>query len=121
MEWRPDIAEDVRRRNPGEPEWRLRVKATYYLMTEGEDKVLRVIEEVAEKSGLRGDAPTGDGLLVRLGRDGGCGSVEQVTRRMQEEVRRQTGIPMQIRLKSVGGSPLSSWPWHDRHGKAREL
>ena len=108
MEWRPDIAEDVRRRNPGEPEWRLRVKATYYLMTEGEDEVLRVIEEVAEKSGLSGDAPTGDGLLVRLGRNGSVEPVAQVIRRMQEEVRRQTGIPMQIRLKSVGGSLLSS-------------
>ena len=94
----------------------MRVKATYFLMTEGEDTVLRIMEEVAEKCGLQGDAPTGDGLLVRQGELGVEGTVEQVIRRMQDEVRSRTGIPMQIRLKSVGGSLLASWPWQTGRG-----
>ena len=116
MEWRPDIGEDVRRRNPGEPEWKLRVKATYFLMTEGEDAVLRVMEDVAKESGLQGDAPTGDGLLVREAEGSVTKSVEEVIDRMQEQVQKKTGIPMRIGIKSVGGDQLSSWPWQKGHG-----
>ena len=116
MEWRPDIAEEVRNRNPGEPEWKLRVKATYCLMTEGEDAVLRVMEDVAKESGLQGDAPTGDGLLVREAEGGVAKSVGEVIDRMQERVQKVTGIPMQIGIKSVGGDQLSSWPWQKGHG-----
>ena len=116
IEWRPDIGEDVRRRNPGEPEWRIRVKATYFLMTEGEDAVLRVMEDVAKESGLQGDAPTGDGLLVREAEGGVAKSVGEVIDRMQKQVQKVTGIPMQIGIKSVGGDLLSSWPWQMGHG-----
>ncbi len=34
-EWRPDMAEEVRKRNPGESSWKVKVQATYFLMTEG--------------------------------------------------------------------------------------
>ena len=85
-------------------------------MTEGEDEVLRVMEDVAKESGLQGDAPTGDGLLVREAEGGAVKSVEEVIGRMQEQVQRRTGIPMQIGIKSVGGDQLSSWPWQKGHG-----
>jgi hypothetical protein len=111
MTWRPDIAEEVRRRNPDEPEWKLRVKTAYFLMTEGEDAVLRVMEDVAKDCGLQGDAPTGDGLLVRESAEEGTKSVAEVISRMQEQVRRRTGIPMRIGVKNVSGDRVSSWPW----------
>jgi hypothetical protein len=116
MQGRPDIAEDVRRRNPGIPEWKLRVKATYFLMTEGEDAALRIMEDVAKECGLQGDAPTGDGLLVRRGDGGIEKSVEEVVGRMQEQIQRRIGIPMQVGIKSVGGERVSSWPWQAGRG-----
>lgn len=116
MTWRPDIAEEVRRRNPEEPEWKLRVKTAYFLMTEGEDAVLRVMEEVAKDCGLQGDAPTGDGVLVREGAEGGTRSVAEVISRVQEQVERRTGIPMRIGVKNVSGDRVSSWPWQKGHG-----
>jgi hypothetical protein len=115
-EWRPDIVEEVRKRNPGGSEWRVKVQATYFLMTEGEDAVLRVMEEVAKECGLQGDAPTGDGLLVRKGDCGGERAVGEVVPRMQEQVRRTTGIPMRIGIKSVSGERVSSWPWQKGRG-----
>ncbi len=51
---------------------------------------MRVREDVAKKCGLHGDAPTGDGLLVRSGGGGDERSVEEVIERMQEQVREAT-------------------------------
>ena len=85
-------------------------------MTEGEDAVLRVIEDVAKECGLHGDAPTGDGLLVRKGDSADGRTVEEVICRMQEQIRKKTGIPMRIGVKSVCGERVSSWPWQEGRG-----
>ena len=116
-EWFPEIAAEVRRRNPHAPEWRVRSSTVFFALTEKEDQALETGEETVKRFGVRGDAPTGDGLLVRRA-DGEQDTAppHEVLAALSQQVSERTGIPLKFGVKSLTGATLTAWPWDSHHG-----
>ena len=115
--WFPEIATEVRRNCKDASEWRIRSSTVYFAMVVQEDIALTAIEEAAARCGLSGDAPTGDGLLVRLADDAReRASVHKVLCEASKLTQARIGFPLQLGVKSLEGAALTAWPWEMDHG-----
>ena len=119
-EWFPEVAREVRLRTPDAGPWKVRASTVYFAMTEQENLALEALEEAVAQFGLCGDAPTGDGLLVRRAEGTQkAAPVHEVIRAANLLMQERMGFPLTLGVKSLDGVTMTTWPWDVAHGLKR--
>ena len=104
-QWFPGVWSHAKK---AENDWRRRTQAVFFAMTALEDEVLEAMRVRLPERGMRCDALTGDGLLVRpLGT--GAPHMERTLRALEAGVFAETGVKVTLGAKRLDGRPAAAW------------